>query len=1003
MAADPARADPGSPAHSPAHSWIGEFTLVLFALKFGAFVGWITYIALGNASAADDFITGQLALTGETSKLRDYAAAIAFLLTSSVAFALAHEGLRLAARQLSVPTLSGFHRALLLANIPAALAVGQSIFNIWVDPELIAVSLGAEVALAVCLGVALNSARRSPDESPEASGRAFSWVLAVLLFAYIAGATVPSGWAAALSTLGLYQLVVGDIADIALVASVAAVVIATLGCAFAFALPDGQLREPRLQMLLLLTQGVLLLGLVKLAGSIAIVAETSEYVSAATPGAVLVLLVLGLVSIAHLGMMLKTLRHSRGTSQFWFVVTPVAVALLATLLKTSPDLPFGFLIDDYHTGEYVLPYWALDTWGMLPYKDLDPARGWNMLLHGLIAEEGLGGTYASYAYTNSQHVFLISLLMFIAIRPLVGTWGAFLLVVLTPIGPLSEIDAVLTAGFALLAWAYFSWTPTAWLLLWVVLGTLGVLFAPGQGGLMVLATLPLGAARAMAAFHIEPGRFAVAVLTLAVTLVFILSTPVGDAVLGAVRYAMEQSAINSQAYGIPWRLSLGQWEAGKGAFYEVARNSWLLVTVGIAVSAWVVFRSDHPLEEKRRFLVVAVPIIILGLLFVLRAWGRIDPGEWSRPGIASAWFVALLLPLLVFAVRRGAVSNLTILALVVAASMPPTSHWSFRDANAIQTLSSSALIDGADHAVPALGRFRYEADAVGEYAALKRYADSQLPPAAPFLNLTNRNSLYYILERPPALPAAAYNLANPEQQARVVRELAAEPPFLALADANSIRFDGGVLGLRANLLFRFVLENYRPVENSGAVWMLYDPSSTKDRDDADFALLDRAFMQVDLGAIPSAWGQAWETLSDKTQGEVRLDPGAALLNDVTLRGDEFEVMGSDPFAVMTVPQGADSAQWGLLVFDFACSASQAAALEVFWANEAVPNFTPKASVRFVAKSGLVVVPLDFAPRWVLGGQPSLVRIDLADPTACPLWSISRVRLSKRTTWPNSMP
>ena len=992
---------PQQPLGRPGCSWISDMPLALFALKTGVFVGLVTYVALGRFSAVDDLISGQLALSGVTAKSRDYGAAIAFVLASIVAFVLAYEGLRRAECRLPAPVISGFRSALLLANIPAALAIGQVLFQVSVDleliAELIAVSLGAEFALLICLALTLHSARRSPDQSSVASGRAFSWVLVVLLFAYVAGGAVPSGWATALSAQGLFVLAPRDVTVIALVGRMVAAVFAALACALVFALPDEALRERRLQLLFLISQAVLLLALVKLVGSLALVDGRTEYLVGATSLAVLVLLGLGLISALHLWMMARALRGGRPAAKLWFIATPVAVALLAVLLKTSPDLPSAFdLLDEYHTGEYVLPYWAFKTWGMMPYIDLDPARGWINLFTGFIAEEGLGGTYVSYAYTASQRVFFISLLLFVATRPLIGTWGALLVIALAPIGDFSEIDLLLSGLLALLWWAYFALTSVRWLVLWVALGTLGVLIAPGQGGLLVLATMPLGLLRVVAALRLEPGRLAIAVIGLLAAAGLAVLIPLGDAVLGAVRYAIEQSAINSQAHAIPWAKGFYRWKLDNGVLLELSRNSWLLVTVGIAMSAWLVFRSDRRSREKNRFLIIALPIVVLGLLFVLRAWGRIDPGAWSRPGAASMWFVALLLPLFVFAVSRRQMAAIAILAIAVASATLPVSQRSLRDGSAVQSIAAAAMIDGAEHGVPALGRFPYEAERVANYAALKRFADAELPPGASLLDLTSRNSLAYLLERPPALPAAVYNLASPTQQTRTVRTLAADPPALALADSHSIRHDGGVLGLRANALFRFVVENYTPIEDSGAVWMRYDPNAGRMLDEAQFQLLDRAFMQRELGGIPSAWGLAWNALADKTVGEVLLDPGTALLNDVVRKDDgAFVGTGDDPFILMSAPAGVDGARWGLLVFDFACGANREVSLEVFWANEAVPNPTQTASFQFRAQPGRVVVPLDIAPRWVLGGDASLVRIDLADPAACPFWSVSAARLTQR--------
>ena len=88
----------------------------------------------------------------------------------------------------------------------------------------------------------------------------------------------------------------------------------------------------------------------------------------------------------------------------------------------SPSQPTFNLADEYHTGEYVLPYWALKTYGLIPY--VNHHRGWINLLNGLIAEQSFKGTYASYPFTDFVVAFFILTLLFVTLKALVGAWPA---------------------------------------------------------------------------------------------------------------------------------------------------------------------------------------------------------------------------------------------------------------------------------------------------------------------------------------------------------------------------------------------------------------------------------------------------------------------------------------------------------------------------------------------------------------------------------------------------
>jgi hypothetical protein len=976
-------------------SWISIVPLTLFALKIGALTGFVAYLAFSEVSSIHDFISGWLAFYGDTAKMRDYGAAIIFIIASIASFILAYEYVRRLSLVLAEPVLLGFCNALWLANIPAALTIGATLFNTRVDPELIAVSLAAEFVLWMAVSLTFHVTKRKPDLGPKASGRAFSWLLAVLLFAYVVGTSVFSGWLAMLSALTSFDFSPHDLVSIGLAARIVSFGIAAVTCVVFFLFKNGELRESRLQLFFLLAQGILLFGLVKLIGSLAFVNGQIEYLISATPTTMLFLIVLGVVSAIHLLIMAKAVYHGQKKGFHSNLLTPVAVALLAIFIKISPDVPCANLLDEYHIGEYVLPYWSFKEWGMLPYVDLDAARGWINLFMGFIAEEGLGGTYASYAYTCALRFFVISLLFYLLTRPLIGAWGSFFLIVLVHFGGMSEIHILITGFFALLFWAYFLFQPANWLILWVLLGTLAVLIAPGQGGLLVVSTMTLGLTITLKGLGEEPGRLALTVICLLAATGLLFQTSFGDAVVGAVRYALEQAEINSQAHGIPWAYTFTRWGESKGVLFEVARNSWLLVSAGIGISSWIIFRSNVSLEEKSRFLILSTPIIIFGVLFVFRAWCRIGP-SWSRPGMASLWFLTLLLPLLIFSVYRRNVPVPGVLFMAILAAIIPPEKWSFVKANTIPSYAANQIIDGSTHGVPSLGRSPFKIERVANYSALKRFADTELAPGEPFLDLTSRNSLSYLLERKPFLPAAVYNLVNSTQQMRVLRALHEAPPLLALADFHNKRHDGGVLGLRAHYLFRFVIENYMPLENSGAVWMRYNPDEMKGQSEENLQLLDRAFMQRSLGLIPSSWGLAWKNLENKTKGQVLLDSKKAFFHDTSITESRaLRITGQDPYLIFPVPEGVDSAQWGLLVFDFNCDIDKEVSMQVFWTNEGTAKFTEKASLRFKARSGRVVVPLDIAPRWILGGKSTHIRIDLDDKGLCSKWSISRPFLTQR--------
>ena len=132
-------------------------------------------------------------------------------------------------------------------------------------------------------------------------------------------------------------------------------------------------------------------------------------------------------------------------------------------------------------------------------------------------------------------------------------------------------------------------------------------------------------------------------------LLVVAISPFSKVLIGAVRYGLEQSSINTQANGIASILSPPTAaNAGGVFFWEIVRSSWLLVTVGIGGAAYLVLRSRAPLTEKLQRIALALPIVILGGLYVYRAGGRINTRLFFTAGPGKPLVCIRILPMYVF-------------------------------------------------------------------------------------------------------------------------------------------------------------------------------------------------------------------------------------------------------------------------------------------------------------------------------------------------------------------
>lgn len=982
----------------------------LVAGKFGIYGGLLGYAAFRGVSSVRTLSAGSLTLAGPADKYRDYAGAAGAILAALIAFVVIFELLEWLSRNLSPLTRRSLLRNLVLANIPAAFAIAGCVFSNQIDLVNVLYSSVAETTLLACLlgSIWRNGVLRSVDLD-------FTWVLPVLVFGLLAGAlTVPSWVALAAATTHL-QTGPLDIAKLSSILAKVSLAGSAILSVVVFLRADIRSIARSGCLLLGLAQIALILGGVRLVGPlIKVGGELQFFLQVSVLGGVC----LGLFLIASLALTARTTlaawRRPDPRPDLWSgkLLNPVAVAIAAIALKVSLDAPSFSVLDEYHTGEAAVPFWALAKFHLLPYVELAPARGWMNLIYGAFGELMFKPSWVNYGFMGPYLALSAYLFLFVGLRGLTGGWFAFFLVCLAPPpNSLSEIDLVMTGLFALICVTSLKCRPATWLIVWVVLGTAAVLFAPGQGGLLVAATGLLGLARFAEAVQGDRKLLLRNLLGLAgIAAVLGLLTPLGPMIFGAVRYGLEQSSANTEMNAIAWRPSPGM----TGFLWETFRMSWVIVTAGIGISVYLGLRLRRPFAFSHLFahrartmtFVIGIPIVILGLLFIPRAAGRIDPGSLSRLGIASIWFATILLPLYAFLQLRSRRLRQTIVVLACAALAgayaPLFSYsWTMNPFDRIPATAKAAdIVHGDDSGLPRLGPFLGNPDWMKQRAALKAFLDETIAETDTFLDMTNRSALYYLFDRRPPIEVAVYNLTNAKQERRAIASLQKQPPGLVLAGPGAILHDNAPVGLRSPLLFRYVIENYRPLEGGGGIWLkpalAQDRDAPRRRDEID--LLTRGFAVQNLGALPHAWGKAWNQLKPQLVATSSADFAKAVLHDAVLSADgTISATGPDPYATLDVSNlGIVGSESGIVSFDFQCVTPTAPSpLELFWTTEQAPSVGPARSVSFQANDGRIIVPVDAFPAWTLGGKISSLRIDLANRAACGSWRISDLTFAQR--------
>ena len=739
------------------------------------------------------------------------------------------------------------------------------------------------------------------------------------------------------------------------------------------------------------------------------------------------LLVIVAVVIAYVDWVrrFKSPVHLGSESSTFSAVSPVGLIGLLLYLKAVNVGAGAMLSDDYHWGEFLLPWWLLKNFGEIPFWDYEPARGLINYSVGLVANLFFGDTAAAFSVAsvlgNALWILPYLSISFLMISKTIGLMPAFLACLLMPMGNnLSEIDCMTTVAVCSLGTAFFVKQWSRWLLTWGITSVAMLLFAPGQGGLLILSTLPIAAFALFQAVRKERKRLILnAVGGILVFLLLCLVTPLGKMLVGAVRYGVEQSSINSVAHGIAWSLSVGSNPVLSYLLWEVIRTSWILVGMLSGLLLLRVF-VDKTWAERHRYTVFGIPILLLTILFIPRAAGRIDPGGLSRLGLMSVWAICLLLPIVLitaYGQRRKALSLIVVAFLGgILVGIPVPDSIFGRPTRSIEVKS----LDYADSdrlGLPNLAHTLIDPAHRDRLRAIKAVLDVVIDPGETYLDLTNHSADYFYLGyQPPIAAGAVYNMPHRNQQLRALQRLNAAPPPIVLASADNILFDGGPVSLRAYLLYRYVVERYTPVKVEKFIYLVrsdrlqrliaQQPQSARNTaatlnldEDEKLKLLDQVFRVTDLQKIPRAWGESFKSLKSVLRAVKDINATTTVeLHSVKKTGQSiYQIVGKDPFIVFNVEKlnlnGRDA---GVLAFDFSSDSRRAPViLEVYWGSRSTGAPSENTVVRFSAEQGKVIVPLDAVPRWLLAEGIKTIRVDVADPAPCSTFSISNITLFQR--------
>lgn len=522
----------------------------------------------------------------------------------------------------------------------------------------------------------------------------------------------------------------------------------------------------------------------------------------------------GLIAWSVFDVIMRYRKHA--ASEDWSrLLAPVALFALLLALKVGNTRAPMINPDDYHFGENLLGWW-LYLKGAIPYVDYFPAKGFT--------DNDLAGLSAALFYDGSAGSLLEAARLVHAILALI----AFLAIIrLSGSLPLAIVCIFFLRGrlaWFVLAAVLFVWLaralraePAKWLAVWVATAPLIILAVPPQGTVLVAASGILVLRAAWAVLR-SGGRkdWSIVGLSLLILACLAFFTPLGMMLLGAVRYVVENGAINQVAYGMVWKAHWGgnRWPGLSG---DVVRMSWIAIPIACLM---MIHANRGEWRRATSEIYPALVILIFCLLMVPYSMGRLEEAHISRAGLLAILGWTVLLPMLLWPILKP--QSKAPFALLIVCMSALLNYGVVSSSGLLKSIANRVkaptLTDSQSAGLGNIGRSHVQKEHWDRLNRLGALMDSKLGPEETYLDLTNRNAQYFYLNRrPPVAVTAPYNMVGEAQQRRALETLAANPPPLALLEGQNINHDGGGLALRTHLLYRFVIDNYIPKFENGFI------------------------------------------------------------------------------------------------------------------------------------------------------------------------------------------
>lgn len=689
------------------------------------------------------------------------------------------------------------------------------------------------------------------------------------------------------------------------------------------------------------------------------------------------LLVWILIGIAWFALARAFRRAAEG--EIFRVPLPILLAMAGCLLAGQDGWP-AIWHDDYHNGEVALPWYLWQTMGCVPYIDYIPSRGLINYLPGFFTWLFRGHDLSFLGIGQRLADLAVLAVLLPPLRRRCGSVVAFAAILV-----ISGLGCGIGAGLAVAIAFFFFLTeperyrdPIRWLWWFGVLGLVGVFYSLTDTAAMVLATVPLLLRQLWRAVTEQRRAFCLSAGAVVVIALLLLLTPFYRIIGRMLCILLEQAGVYTLAHCVPW-MSSRELDAmvTQGLFWQFVRFGWL--GVGAMALFSLLRKRRNTLRDELHFL-GSSSVLILTVLLIQRAGGRIDLGSTSRIFTVSGLFAGFLVPWLLpgLARRRALLCGWVI---VLGLYGLQSADWrNLRYNCTVTVVEPEGVVDLSAAGFPMLGRASLiQPDHLAHLIGTKALLDRVLEPEESYLDMTNNATGYTYFHRRPPVSYPAWNyVASRPQVERMVEEVKAAKPLLVLVKGRDVNFYEGRLPFRAHALYRYLLKEYLPFRDTGGrIWMirrgfearLNGVPQVEAASIGDMALAAEAFQDPKIDAYPFTWGASLERLAPHLADPVPVRVGAGK----NLRGGGEGLFFAQPGGAelrLEIPAGM-TGDFLLLEFDRPIVGRD---FRVVWEDVLAGRGQPW--IEFWGGSNCYLIPLDTSPNWLLSPWKRNCRVKL---------------------------